>query len=663
MKIKQKLMLSIGAIILTFGIGTAITVHELKDVKDISTLTGEETVPFALLAADTKFQSCQIQQFVTDASLTQDKEVIKEAEEAYTIFLNNLSKFEKMFKDENDMESLVTVNEAKQKASKLLEVGKHMATQYATNKESGDVVMEELDKITQDLAIIVDKLKVEQSNEATSNSLLVIEKSNNTLMISLILGLVGTVIGIAIGIFLTKQITNSLEHFKTGLLSFFAYLNRESEKTHLIEIDTKDEFGEMAEVVNANIIQTQKNIEEDRKLIDQTIAVLSEFEQGDLCQRLDMNVSNPALMQLKEVLNKMADNLETNIDNVLHIIEEYSSYHYLNKIDTKHLKEHLLKLASGVNTLGNAITQMLLENKINGLTLDESSNILLENVDKLNASSNEAASSLEETAAALEQITSNIRHNTENIAQMSNFSNNVTDSAKEGEKLANQTTVAMEEINTQVTAINEAISVIDQIAFQTNILSLNAAVEAATAGEAGKGFAVVAQEVRNLASRSAEAASEIKSLVENATAKANDGKNIAGHMIVGYKKLNENISKTINLISDIENASKEQLSGIEQINDAVTALDRQTQENAMVASQTHDVAVLTDEIAKLVVSDADSKEFRGRQTAKAKPMVPQRKEETKVEKLKPKADKPNINIPKERKVETPKEVKDDWESF
>jgi len=663
MKIKQKLMLSIGAIILTFGIGTAITVHELKDVKDISTLTGEETVPFALLAADTKFQSCQIQQFVTDASLTQDKEVIKEAEKAYANFLNNLSKFEKMFKDKNDTESLVTINEAKQKASKLLEVGKHMATQYATSKESGDVVMEELDKITEDLAVIVDKLKAEQSDEATSNSLLVIEKSNNTLMISLILGLVGTVIGIAIGIFLTKQITNSLEHFKTGLLSFFAYLNRESEKTHLIEIDTKDEFGEMAEVVNANILQTQKNIEEDRKLIDETIAVLSEFEQGDLCQRLDMNVSNPALMQLKEVLNKMADNLETNIDNVLHIIEEYSSYHYLNKIDTKYLKEHLLKLASGVNGLGDSITQMLLENKINGLTLDESSNILLVNVDKLNQSSNEAATSLEETAAALEQITSNIRHNTESIAQMSNFSNNVTDSAKDGEKLANQTTVAMEEINTQVTAINEAISVIDQIAFQTNILSLNAAVEAATAGEAGKGFAVVAQEVRNLAARSAEAAKEIKSLVENATSKANDGKNIAGNMIEGYKKLNENIGKTISLISDIENASKEQLSGIEQINDAVTALDRQTQENAMVASQTHDVAVLTDQIAKLVVSDADSKEFKGRETAKAKPMAPQKKEEKRVEKLKPKADKPKINLAKEQKVKTKKEIKDDWETF
>ena len=261
---------------------------------------------------------------------------------------------------------------------------------------------------------------------------------------------------------------------------------------------------------------------------------------------------------------------------------------------------------------------MLVENKSNGLTLGESSNILLSNVDKLNISSNEAATSLEETAAALEEITSNIRNNTENIAKMSKLSSEVTVSASQGEKLANQTTVAMDEINTQVNAINEAISVIDQIAFQTNILSLNAAVEAATAGEAGKGFAVVAAEVRNLASRSAEAAKEIKSIVENATTKANQGKQIAGNMIEGYKQLNQNITHTINLIQDIQNASKEQLLGIEQINDAVNQLDQQTQQNAMVASQTHDVAVLTDQIAKLVVANADEKEFKGKNDVKAK---------------------------------------------
>ena len=201
---------------------------------------------------------------------------------------------------------------------------------------------------------------------------------------------------------------------------------------------------------------------------------------------------------------------------------------------------------------------------------------------------------------------------------MANFSEKVTNSAILGEKLANETNVSMDDINAQVTAINEAISVIDQIAFQTNILSLNAAVEAATAGEAGRGFAVVAAEVRNLANRSAEAAREIKNIVELATTKANQGKSIAGNMIEGYKELNNNISQTMNLISDIQNASKEQLLGIEQINDAVNQLDQQTQQNAMVASQSHDIAVITDEIAKLIVQDADEKEFIGKDEVQAK---------------------------------------------
>ena len=201
----------------------------------------------------------------------------------------------------------------------------------------------------------------------------------------------------------------------------------------------------------------------------------------------------------------------------LNVLEQYSNYNYLNKISTKNLKEHLLKLANGVNTLGDSITKMLIENKSIGLKLDESSNILLKNVDKLNISSNEAAASLEQTSASLEQITSNIRSNSQNVSKMTQLSQKLLNSSIEGEKLANQTTASMEDISSQVSEINEAISVIDNIAFQTNILSLNAAVEAATAGEAGKGFAVVAGEVRNLANRSAEAAKEIKNIVENAT--------------------------------------------------------------------------------------------------------------------------------------------------
>ncbi|MCT7909951.1 Cache 3/Cache 2 fusion domain-containing protein [Arcobacter lacus] len=441
------------------------------------------------------------------------------------------------------------------------------------------------------------------------NSSEIFEDANKIMLLIITLSII-TVFIISLSIFITmKTSLKSLKKIKDGLLSFFQYLNREITHVEKINIYSEDEFGVIAKQINENIEKIEKSIDEDRKLINETIAVLGEFEQGDLCQRLNIEVSNPALMQLKNVLNNMASTLESNIDNVLHILEEYAHYNYLNKISTKDLKEHLLKLATGVNTLGDSITEMLIENKSIGLQLDKSSNVLLSNVDKLNISSNEAAASLEQTAASLEQITSNIRNNTQNVSKMTQYSKELTNSAVEGEKLANQTTNAMEDINTQVTAINEAISVIDNIAFQTNILSLNAAVEAATAGEAGKGFAVVAGEVRNLASRSAEAAREIKIIVENATLKTNLGKDIANNMITGYKKLNENISNSTKLISDIENSSREQLLGIEQINNAINQLDGQTQQNASIASQTHEIATSTDNIAKLIVSKTNEKKF------------------------------------------------------
>ncbi|MGJ0316589.1 methyl-accepting chemotaxis protein [Aliarcobacter cryaerophilus] len=489
----------------------------------------------------------------------------------------------------------------------------------------------------------------------------------NYISLFCIIGLIILISTIFLFIKITSNIVDSLKNFQTGLLNFFTYLNREKTTVEPINLNSEDEFGVMAKVVNQNILRTQKGIEEDRKLIDETIAVLGEFEQGDLCKRLNIEVSNPALMQLKNVLNLMGEHLESNVNNVLDVLEQYSNYNYLNKIDQKSLKEHLLKLANGVNNLGESITSILIENKSNGLTLENSSSLLLENVDRLNISSNEAAASLEETAAALEEITSNIRNNTGNIAKMATYSNEITKASSEGEKLANSTTTAMDEINTQVNLVNDAISVIDQIAFQTNILSLNAAVEAATAGEAGKGFAVVAQEVRNLASRSAEAAKEIKDIVENATKKANEGKDIANEMIEGYKGLNDSINQTINLISDIEMSSKEQLLGIEQINDAVNQLDQQTQQNAMIASQTNDIAVGTDEIAKLVVSNANQKEFEGKNEVRAKDVGIKKEVKEHIIASTPKKivktsnpSKPNINSTKEIKSNS---NDDEWESF
>jgi len=443
------------------------------------------------------------------------------------------------------------------------------------------------------------------------------ENIDNTILYNIILSIILLIVTIIlIAVVIKKMFNDPLEKFEEGIISFFDYLNRKSVNIHRLDDSREDELGKMAKIVNENIVKTRANIDEDRQVIDNTIAALSEFEKGDLSQRVHVNSSNPALLELTKLLNQMGEKLEINIKNILTVLNQYTAYDYTNKVPTKGIKKHLLELADGVNVLGDATTQMLIENKKNGLTLDKSSSILLSNVKTLSTNSSEAAVALEQTAAALEEVTTNISSNTQNIVEMAHHANEVTTSVNSGQKLASETSVAMDEIDTEVTSISEAIQIIDQIAFQTNILSLNAAVEAATAGEAGKGFAVVAQEVRNLASRSADAANEIKALVENATQKANKGKKISDEMIDGYSHLNASISETLKIISDVESSSKEQLAGIEQINDSVAVLDGQTQENAEIASKTDEIATQTDKIAKLIVSSTDKKQFLGKESIK-----------------------------------------------
>jgi methyl-accepting chemotaxis protein len=195
------------------------------------------------------------------------------------------------------------------------------------------------------------------------------------------------------------------------------------------------------------------------------------------------------------------------------------------------------------------------------------------------------AASLEETASSMEQLASTVKQNSDNARQANLMALSASDVAIKGGNVVQQVVDTMYSINESARKIVDIISVIDGIALQTNILALNAAVEAARAGEQGRGFAVVASEVRNLAQRSAEAAKEIKGLINNSVEKVEDGSKLVGEAGKTMDEIVVSVKRVADLMSEIAAASAEQSSGINQVNQAVTQMDEVTQQNAALVEQ------------------------------------------------------------------------------
>ena len=196
------------------------------------------------------------------------------------------------------------------------------------------------------------------------------------------------------------------------------------------------------------------------------------------------------------------------------------------------------------------------------------------------------AAALERSASALEQLSSTVGHNADNAAQASQLAQGASSVAGHGGEVVAQLVSTMQDIHRSSQKIAEIISVIDGIAFQTNILALNAAVEAARAGEQGRGFAVVAGEVRSLAQRSAEAAKEIKTLINSSVERVTTGAEQADQAGSTMQSIVDAISKVTDVIGEISSASREQTAGIAQVTDAVSQMDQGTQSNAALVEQT-----------------------------------------------------------------------------
>ncbi|QKJ22137.1 methyl-accepting chemotaxis protein [Poseidonibacter lekithochrous] len=600
-RVSTKIILPI-VIILTIGnvVTNYITTHQMNTLAKNSAKESLEMLTNSI--------------FITlrNAMNTGDPAVIKEAEEESRAEIKGLTslivaKSEKTIEMyspgsayTNDKETLETFETKEEQVQEIFKNDSHylrvlkpmIATQECllchANQQEGDVI-----------GVIDVTFSLDEADATISETI------SEILMTSLAF-IVFTILVVWL---VVKRTTSPLKNLKDELEIFFSFLAHEKDYIKPFKVHSMDEIGEIVVSLNENIARTTKGLEKDAEAIKESAIVCEEASKGNLHVKINATSNNPEINNLTSIVNNLLSSLSYNIDRTLTVLDCYSSDEYSKRIDSKgSTTGEVKKLFEQVDFLGETLTRLSTQNLKNGKALYDSSLVFSQNVQELAHSSKDQAKSLNETSDALSEVTQNIQNTTQSSKQMSQLANEVTKSSKQGQELASKTAISMDEINQKVEAINEAITVIDQIAFQTNILSLNAAVESATAGEAGKGFAVVAGEVRNLAARSAEAAKEIKDLVEIATSQTQMGKSIAHEMIKGYEVLNENISDTTKLIDSVARDSNIQREKIEQINDSINHIDEATQHNASIAADTNIIAQEASTIAQKIVEDASQKE-------------------------------------------------------
>ncbi len=396
---------------------------------------------------------------------------------------------------------------------------------------------------------------------------------------------------------------HSLKMAVSGLLSGNADAGQK------IKVVSEDEVGEIAKQFNSYLSKIAEDLEQDAKAINQLNEVANLAATGIFAIRMSESGASPQVKQAINSVNAMLNSIEDATSKLTKGMIEFASANYQYKLETTGYAGSIGSMAAGLTGLGNSNSELFAMITISGEQLEAHAQDLTRESEELSSAANEQAANLEETAAALEEMTSNIHSTTDKAAAMAKSASEAKEATLTGAKMADVTAKAMVEIAEATKSINEAVAIIENIAFQTNILSLNAAVEAATAGEAGKGFAVVAQEVRNLANRSAEAAKQIKALTETAKTKSEDGLKISDSMNVGFKTIAEKIDQTARMVEEVANASKEQMQGISQINDAVTQLDQVTQQNAAAANGVSHMSQIVLDLATSLLDAAGKTKF------------------------------------------------------
>ena len=363
--------------------------------------------------------------------------------------------------------------------------------------------------------------------------------------------LAAIIISVIVSLLMSSYLLKIILKLKTGLLSFFDLLNHKTNKAQPIEITSKDEFGQMAELINKNTKAIEDGMKDQSIFIQKANTFVNEIKDGNYEASLEADTNNPALNQLKSTFKDLQlalkNAISSNGKDVLDLLNTYKNQDFTKRLDDDG------KIASGINSLGIEISKMLNDNLNQAQVLEEKAKLLAESVSKVASSANTQANSLQESAAAVEQMSSS----------MNAISQKTADVIRQSDEIKN------------------IITIIRDIADQTHLLALNAAIEAARAGEHGRGFAVVADEVRKLAERTQKSLGEIEA----------------------------NTNVLAQSINEMSESIKEQSEGINMINQSVAQIDHLTKENVVIANQANEVTSEVDEMAKAIVEEVRKKRF------------------------------------------------------
>jgi methyl-accepting chemotaxis protein len=298
-------------------------------------------------------------------------------------------------------------------------------------------------------------------------------------------------------------------------------------------------------------------------------------------------------------------------------------------------KDEVGRMATALNNAVEKLRSTLEEVSQGAMNASAASQQLAAASQSISSGAQEQAASLEETSASLEEITATVRQSADNARQASQLASGSRDAAEQGQAVVSNAVTAMAEINAASAKISDIISTIDEIAFQTNLLAVNAAVEAARAGEEGRGFAVVAAEVRSLAQRSAEAAKQIKTLIQDSLRKVERGTDLVNKSGETLQGIVSSVKRVTDIVGEIAAAAGEQSTGIEQVNTAMTQMDQVTQANSAQTEELSSTAEsLSDqsqglmELVKTFTLSRDKKPVRAgspRHSAAAAPEIKSRK--------------------------------------